>query len=243
MGGGQVGRAGLPSSMCERGSRPGSERVVRASIAAVRGPSRTRWPPWRQAEPGAVMQPVLGLVMGVLSRLGSRDFEQPHEGDDFGDGGGGADRQGHQDVAAAAGGPVGDGDAAGLGDPAQGAAEIGVDGVLAVVFGVEIQSQQGGAATVVERDRGRVLGQAAGEGAGSVELVGVGVADPDRGPGGDAVRQALSRWPQGWRAVAGSAAVSGMVSRPCSTARTRWRRGCGRGCRGRPSGAGATAWR
>ena len=99
-----------------------------------------------------------GVGHGCFVQAGQSGFEQAHKGDDFGDGGGGADRQGHQDVAAAAGGLVGDGDAAGLGDPAQGAAEIGVDGVLAVVFGVEIQRQQRGAAAVVERDRGGVLG-------------------------------------------------------------------------------------
>ena len=78
-----------------------------------------RYPPWRQAEPGAVMQPVSGLVMGVLSRLGSRDSSSRMSGLISARVAAGADRQGHQDVAAAAGGLVGNGDAAGLGDPAQ----------------------------------------------------------------------------------------------------------------------------
>ena len=120
-----------------------------------------------------------GVGHGCLVQAGQPRFEQAHEGVDFGERGGGADGQGHENVAAAAGGPVGDGDAAGLGDPAQGAAEISVNNVLAVVFGVEVQRQQGSATLLVEQDRRGVSGQAAGEGSGVVKLVGIGVPDPD----------------------------------------------------------------
>ncbi len=56
----------------EPGSRPGSDRVAKASTAVLSSPSRLRCPPSRHGDPGAVMHPVLGLVIGVLSRLGSR---------------------------------------------------------------------------------------------------------------------------------------------------------------------------
>ncbi len=123
-------------------------------MAAGSGPSRRRCPPSRHGDPGTVMQPVAGLVIGVLSRRGEPGFEQAHESGDFGGGGAGSDGQGHQDVAPAAAGSVGDGQATGFGDPGQRLGEVGVDDVLAVAFGVEVQGQDVGAAAQVEQDGG-----------------------------------------------------------------------------------------
>ena len=48
------------------------ERVANASRAASSGPSSMRWPPCLHGEPGGVMQPWVGLRLGVMSKVGSR---------------------------------------------------------------------------------------------------------------------------------------------------------------------------
>ena len=97
---------------------------------------------------------------------------------DFVEGGGRADRQGAQQVPAAAGGAVGDDDAAALGDPGGGRGEVGVGGGAAGMLGVEVQGQQVGSPLVVEVHGGGPARQGVGALSCVAELVGVGVPQP-----------------------------------------------------------------